>query len=795
MLTRNGYVVSLENSTEIKRELTVRPLTNESIGIPAPSFKVFRALRGEAYGLPKPTALLVPRYYALSKFGSPAKDVRADYVRAPHITFVGRLRDATRQPEAFAAGCKAFEQTGGGVLSLDAGFGKCLGKDTPVLMFDGSIKKVQDIHMGEFIMGDDSTPRKVLSTCTGTEQLYKIVPTKGDSYIVNESHILSLKRSKTSKIEDIELKDYLDIASARKKRLKGYRVPISFPEKEVPLDPYMIGYWLGDGMSASARISCQDSTVLHYFHRNLGKYGLFLDYVSQYDYAIMGKKPNYFFKTLRDLNLIKNKHIPFVYKCNSRKVRLQVLAGLLDSDGSAIKGGWDFCQKNETLFDDVMFLARSLGFACYKQKCTKTCTNAPGGPKTGTYFRCSISGAGTEEVPCKVPRKRVGAREQIKNVLNVGIKVEKLEVGEYFGFEIDGNRRFVLGDFTVTHNTTVALALSAHLKVRTLIVVHKEFLANQWRDRIQEFCPGASIGRIQQGILDTDKDFVIAMIQTLCSRGEDMIPPKTFDQFGLLIVDEAHHIGASAFSQAMFRFCPKYTLGLTATPDRKDGLTRILYWFLGPEFFRVQRTNQTTTKVECVQFKSQIFKESPPVSRFGKLNMAEMINIVTEIPERNKVICSLVQEALKGTRRVLILTDRRAHCHYFHHEFGSSLSGLYYGGLGEADLAESSKKRVVIGTFSMAQEGLDIPVLDTVVLASPKSDIVQAIGRIMRETPGKQNTPLIYDIVDHWSVFHAMARKRANVYRAAGFEISSEGLVPPEPPSKTEVFGKGRCLL
>jgi superfamily II DNA or RNA helicase len=343
--------------------------------------------------------------------------------------------------------------------------------------------------------------------------------------------------------------------------------------------------------------------------------------------------------------------------------------------------------------------------------------------------------------------------------------------------------------------TTVSLALSAHLKVRTLIVVHKEFLANQWRDRIQEFCPGATIGRIQQGILDTDKDFVIAMIQTLCSRGEDMIPPKTFDQFGLLIVDEAHHIGASAFSQAMFRFCPKYTLGLTATPDRKDGLTRILYWFLGPEFFRVQRTNQTTTKVECVQFKSELFKESPPVTRFGKLNMAEMINIVTEIPERNAVICALVRDALKGTRRVLILTDRRAHCHYFHQEFGSEISGLYYGGLGEADLAESSKKRVVIGTFSMAQEGLDIPVLDTVILASPKSDIVQAIGRIMRETPGKQNDPLIYDIVDHWSVFHAMARKRANVYRAAGFEAGSTGTAEPEPPSKTEVFGKGKCLL
>jgi len=466
MLCRNGYSILLENSTEIKKELTVRPLTNESVGIPAPSFKVFRTVKQDGGIQSAAQIVLVPRYYALAKFGPPAKDVRADYVRAPHLAFVGRLRDATRQPEAFAAGIKAFEECGGGVLSLDAGFGK----------------------------------------------------------------------------------------------------------------------------------------------------------------------------------------------------------------------------------------------------------------------------------------------------------------------------------------TTVSLALAAHLKARTLIVVHKEFLANQWRDRINEFCPGATIGRIQQGTLDTDKDFVIAMIQTLCSRGEDMIPPKTFDQFGLLIVDEAHHIGAAAFSQAMFRFCPKYTLGLTATPDRKDGLTRILYWFLGPEFFRVQRTGQKTTRVETVQFKSEIYKEAPPVTRFGKINMAEMINIVTEIPERNTLICGLVRDALKGSRRVLILTDRRAHCHYFHQEFGPEVSGLYYGGLNETELSESSKKRVVIGTFSMAQEGLDIPVLDTVILASPKSDIVQAIGRIMRETAGKQNDPLIYDIVDQWSVFHAMARKRANVYRGAGFEISSEGLVPSEP-SKTEVFGKGQCFF
>ena len=789
-LTRQGFSILVQNSSEIKKELTVRPIEN-ALGIQAPSFKVFR--------VGKDGSLLVPRYYGVTKFGT-SKDSRRDPVHAHGINFVGKLREATRQPEALDAGVKAFKEVGGGVLSLPCGYGKCLGKDTPVMMFDGNIKKVQDIHVGEMIMGDDSTPRNVLSTCTGTEQLYKVVPVKGDPYIVNESHILSLKyvqkRYKThGKILDISVLDYLNTSAAFKhSEVRGYRVPISFPHKDVPLDPYMIGYWLGDGASASPLITSQDSSVLHYFNKNLGKYDLYMSYVSGYDYRIRGSRPNYFYKTLQDLSLVRNKHIPHIYKCNSREIQLQVLAGLIDSDGSAIVGGWDFVQKNEKLLDDVLFLARSLGFACYKQKCIKTCTNSPKGPKKGTYYRCTISGSGIEEVPCKIKRKKLEPRKQIKDVLNVGIKVEKLEVGEYFGFEIDGNHRFVLGDFTVTHNTTVALALSAQLKVRTMIVVHKEFLANQWVEKIKEFCPGATIGRVQGDTFDLEKDFVIAMIQTMCMREFE---PKVFDSIGLLIVDEAHHIGAPAFSQFMFKICPKYTLGLTATPERKDGLTRLLYWFLGPEFFKVERVNQGTTQVRTLKYTCDAFKEAPPVTRFGKINMAGMTSVLTVIEDRNALIIDTVHDALTENRRVLILSDRREHFFELFKRLGSkrtsgptgtesSLAGLYVGGMKEEQLNESAKKQVVVATFQLAHEGLDIPVLDTVILATPRSDIKQSIGRIMRETKGKLNNPLIFDIADQWSVFFSMYNKRLKIYKEGGFEIN--GLREDDIP-------KGKCLF
>ena len=336
--------------------------------------------------------------------------------------------------------------------------------------------------------------------------------------------------------------------------------------------------------------------------------------------------------------------------------------------------------------------------------------------------------------------------------------------------------------------TTVALALSAQLKVRTMIVVHKEFLANQWVEKIKEFCPGASIGRVQGDTFDIEKDFVIAMIQTMCMREFE---PKVFDSVGLLIVDEAHHIGAPAFSQFMFKICPKFTLGLTATPERKDGLTRLLYWFLGPEFFKVERVNQGTTQVRTLKYTCDAFKEAPPVTRFGKINMAGMVNIITELEDRNTLIIRTVHEALTENRRVLILSDRREHCFDLLNRLGSKRAGLYIGGMKEADLNESAQKQVVVATFQLAHEGLDIPVLDTVILATPRSDIKQSIGRIMRETKGKLNDPLIFDIADQWSVFFSMYMKRLRVYREGGFEINGSGL----EESKANEIPKGQCLF
>jgi superfamily II DNA or RNA helicase len=333
--------------------------------------------------------------------------------------------------------------------------------------------------------------------------------------------------------------------------------------------------------------------------------------------------------------------------------------------------------------------------------------------------------------------------------------------------------------------TTVSLAIACKLGYRTMIIVHKEFLANQWEERIKQFCPGATIGRVQQNKKEVECDFVIAMLQSLSLKEYSF---GDFDSVGTVIVDEAHHICAKVFSQSLFKICPNHIFGLSATPNRKDGLTKVLHWFMGPTFFAVERENQQDVEVFPIEFECPRFRDPPPCTRFGKLSLSTMITELTENRDRNKMLVDLIKRITKGTRQLLVLSDRRQHCMMLHQCFPKT-SGLYMGGMKESELTESSKKKIIFATFSQAHEGLDIPTLDTVILATPKSDIVQSIGRIMRETKGKKNNPNIYDIFDQWSVCHAMYNKRLRVYKQGGFKM------PKMKEEEPDDFARGQCLI
>lgn len=369
------------------------------------------------------------------------------------------------------------------VITGAPGTGKCLGINTPVMMYDGSVKKVQDIVAGDLLMGDDSTPREVKNICRGRENLYKITPKKGDSYVVNESHILSLKettckhRFVKGRVKDIALKDFLNISKEDQAHLKGYRMPLEFKSQNVPIDPYLIGFWLGNGNSAATGISTPFKEALEHISSIIKPLGLSIKKIknSEVDYNLSCDRNcgtyknlpnkricNPFLEALRNLNLIHDKHIPHLYKINDKKKRLKLLAGIIDSDGYADGAGISITFKSKKLMDDTVFLARSLGFSAYPKEVTKRWNCISKGKHyegVGQYYMAHISGNHFDEVPIKVGIRHPLKRSQIKDVLVTGIKITPMGAGDYYGFEIDGNGRFLLGDFTVTHNTTVLRAI------------------------------------------------------------------------------------------------------------------------------------------------------------------------------------------------------------------------------------------------------------------------------------------------------------------------------------------------
>lgn len=383
----------------------------------------------------------------------------------------------------------AFAGTGGG---------KCFGKDTQILMFDGSRKKVQDIKIGDLVMGNDSKPRKVLATTKGFEPLYKIsrdcrnernrISTDycSNSYIVNQSHILALRsggKFSTSHREyknnpyrvgktpffNIPLTEYLKASGHFKHTMKGYRTAVEFPFKEVKIDPYFLGLWLGDGTARTTGITTADNEIVEYVYEEAVKRNLSVTIYhtpnnAASTYSIVGTKGrggNSLTTDLHFYRLIKNKHIPQDYLTNNRKVRLSLLAGLLDTDGNKSKESFEFVNKSEAIANGVMYLARSLGFSANITICHKVDQNGNG----GNYYRLYISGD-VWQIPVRVKRKQCHKIVKPKyDALIYSIKVEPIGEGEYFGFSIDGNQLFLLGDFTVVHNSVlIPLWFAKHLE-------------------------------------------------------------------------------------------------------------------------------------------------------------------------------------------------------------------------------------------------------------------------------------------------------------------------------------------
>ncbi len=320
--------------------------------------------------------------------------------------------------------------------------------------------------------------------------------------------------------------------------------------------------------------------------------------------------------------------------------------------------------------------------------------------------------------------------------------------------------------------TVMALKIISNLKKKTLIIVHKEFLMNQWIERIAEFLPGANVGKIQGQTFDIEgKDIVIGMVQTLYDKE---FHPDAFAQFGLTIIDEVHRIGSEQFSRTLFKTITPYMLGISATVERKDKLTKVLYMFIGDMIYSEDRKNDDLVTVRAINYVANDAEFNEVDRDFrGNPKYSTMITKLCSYGPRSDFIIKVVGDLLNedSDKQIMILCHNRSLLTYLFEGIshrGLASVGYYVGGMKQLKLQETEEKQIVLATYAMAAEALDIKTLSSLIMVTPKTDITQSIGRILRV---KHANPIVVDIVDKHDIFQNQWAQRRRFYKKCNYRI------------------------
>lgn len=374
------------------------------------------------------------------------------------------------------------------IILITGGRG-CESPDQKVMMADLTVKAIKDIKVGDKVMGDDGTPRKVLDVHSGYGKLYKVRQSNADDYVVNDGHILCLKKGDKEetgynkekgiynkypnypKYLDMPIEEYINKPKNFRRVFRGYKCgSIPYLEQKVKLDPYMLGVWLGDGTATRFHITNPDKEIIEYIYEFAKKRGMIVNVFNKQgtdcktysicykDYQSLG---NPLVDILKDYGIFDNKHIPQEYITNSEQVRLELLAGLLDSDGHYDGYSYEITQKSEYLARQIKFVADTLGFRTSIRPKHSTCN----GKDCGMYWRVDIEGD-LCCIPCKVARKKAhlhtGRLHRTKS--ESSLKIREYGYGKWVGIYIDGNHHYLHSDGTIFHNSGKSFAASTFIE-------------------------------------------------------------------------------------------------------------------------------------------------------------------------------------------------------------------------------------------------------------------------------------------------------------------------------------------
>ncbi|MGO3282471.1 MAG: Hint domain-containing homing endonuclease [Psychrobacter sp.] len=673
----------------------------------------------------------------------------------------------------------------------------CHEKGQLVMRYSGELDKVENIKVGDLLMGDNSTPRKVLELKRGHGEMFKITPVKGESFIVNGDHILSVdhynkKVEGYSYLIDISVYDYLKKPNYWQRNAKLYRGVIDdiWIDSEFKIPPYMLGVFIGDGCSVYAstgqlvtpNVTASDPEIIDCVYDFAESIGMTISVgeksnnsSSSYKFCNIVKSrsiPNKLDALLKSMGLEGKsaafKFVPDIYKYGSLETRKQVLAGLLDTDGSLSRNAFDYISKSEQLSNDVAFLARSIGLAAYVSECEKSCQN----DFTGTYYRVSISGD-CDIIPNRVARKIAPPRKQKKRVTVTGFTVEKVADNNFYGFSLDGNQRYLMGDFTVTHNSGKSVviaefcirAIEQFPETRIIMCVASKELCEQNAEKITSIWPEAPVGicSASLGSQDFDSQIIFATIGSIAKYAHEL------GKVHILLVDECHNINPNnsgqyrEFINDLKRFGNPHlcVIGFTGTPFRGDGIwlwqgteplfagtaTRVsmdellLQGYLAPlvvESDTPQLVDTTNVKVSGGDYVVRDLDVAANDPEIIKKTVDDIFLRASTERKKWLIFCVTIDHADAVLERVRYIPSKNAHIVTSHTPQGERAEILR-----KYKLPESHPEAInCLVNVACLTTGFDAPETDLIALLRPtKSPVlyVQIAGRGMRIADGKKD--------------------------------------------------------
>ena len=659
----------------------------------------------------------------------------------------------------------------------------CHAGDQLIMMASGRTKAAKDVKVGDRLMGPDGEARTVLCLHNGTGDMYKVIPVKGDSYIVSADHIIPTvttnlaskpkypSEEKGGTVELVRAKEWASKSNNWKHTHKMFRSELverfeGCDESKATIDPYFLGILLGDGgLKHTINVTTQDLEVVKEIERQASKYGMTIETkpagkATTYCLKVgrrIGRNGGKLHQQLCQLDLrykgSYDKRIPECYKFANAETRLEILAGLMDSDGSMHGNGYDFISASRQLAEDVVFVARSLGLAAYMRESVKTAQNG----FTGIYWRVFISGH-CSIIPCRVKYKKAGERKQKKNVLRTGFKVVPVGSAEYYGFTVDGDNLYLLGDFTVTHNCGKTIVFTSVVEDRVaagdrcLILAHRGELLDQAADKLYKNTGlKCSIEKASDSCLDSFFRVTVGSVQTLMRQKRLDLFPR--DYFGTIVIDEAHHSTSDSYTRILEHFDEAKVLGVTATPDRGDMRSlgqvfdSIAYEYTMPEAIR--EGYLCPIKAQTVPLDLDLTGVGVAAGDFkaGELGSAlepyleQIASVMESYCADRKTVVFLPLVAISQKFRDILNTH------------GFSAAEVNGNSSDRAEVLrdfETGKYNVLCNSMLLT-EGWDCPEVDCVIVLRPtkvRSLYRQMVGRGSRIAPGKDHL-LLLDFLWH----------------------------------------------